>query len=94
MAYTSTARNDDRLKKTVLADIARRKKKSIPQIILRWHQQIGNIPIVNTFNRTHLMEDIAAREFSLTPEELNEIEKININSRLRSDPDNCDFRRL
>ncbi len=94
MAYTSTARNDDRLKKTILADIAQRKQKSITQIILRWHQQIGNIPIVNTYNRAHLLEDIAIRDFSLTPEELTDIESININSRLRFDPDNCDFRKL
>lgn len=38
MAYTSTARMDERLKKTVLVQIAKKYKKSIAQVILRWHQ--------------------------------------------------------
>ena len=94
MAYTSTARMDERLNKTILVPIAKKYNKSIAQIILRWHQQIGNIPIVNTSNLHHLKENYNISSFSLTDEEIQSITNININSRLRYDPDNCDFRQL
>lgn len=94
MAYTSTARMDERLRKTVLVPLSKKYNKSLAQIILRWHQQVGNIPIVNSSNKAHLLENINIKDFELTKEEIEEIEKININSRLRYDPENCDFRQL
>ena len=94
MAYTSTARMDERLYKTVLVPLANKYGKKVPQIILRWHQQIGNIPIVNSSSLAHLADNISIGDFSLTEDEISAINKININSRLRYDPDNCDFRQL
>ena len=94
MAYTSTARMDERLNKTVLVPIAKKYNKSIAQVILKWHQQIGNIPIVNTFNKKHMIENINIKDFYLTNQEIESINRININSRLRYDPDNCDFKQL
>ena len=94
MAYTSTARMDERLSKTCLVPITEKYQKSIAQIILRWHQQIGNIPIVNSYNKNHFRENTEIYDFKLTEEEVAAILNININSRLRYDPDNCDFRKL
>ena len=94
MAYTATGRMDDRLKKTVLVPISKKYNKSITQIILKWHQQIGNIPIFNTTNKKHILENISINDFELTEDEIESISKININSRLRYDPDNCDFSQL
>lgn len=94
MAYTSTARNDERFWKTSLVPIAKKYNKSITQIILKWHQQIGNIPIVNTYNESHLMEISNINDFTLSDDEIESITGININSRLRYDPDNCDFTQL
>lgn len=94
MAYTATARMDDRLLKTVLVQIAEKYKKTIAQVILRWHQQIGNIPVVNTSDPKHMIEDANIYDFRLTDDEIGQIKKINLNSRLRYDPDNCNFRKL
>lgn len=94
MAYTPTARMDERLKKTVIVPIAKKYNKSIAQVILRWHIQIGNIPIVNSNNPNHVSENMKIFDFELTKEEIDKILKININSRLRYDPNNCDFRQL
>jgi diketogulonate reductase-like aldo/keto reductase len=94
MAYTSTARMDSRLKTTCLVPIAEKYNKTVAQIILRWHQQIGNIPIVNSTKEKHIRENCNISDFKLTDDEINEITRININSRLRYDPDNCDFRQL
>lgn len=94
IAYSSTARMNERLYKTCLVPIGKKYNKSVAQIILRWHQQIGNIPIVNSTNPRHLIENTQIRDFSLTDGEIDRITAININSRLRYDPDNCDFRQL
>lgn len=94
MAYTSTARMDERLRKTVLVPISQKYKKSIAQIILKWHHQIGNIPIFNSGKPEHIIANSAINDFQLEQTEIESITAININSRLRYDPDNCDFRQL
>lgn len=94
MAYTSTARMDERLRKTCLLDIAKKYNKNMAQIILRWHNQIGNIPIFNSSSEQHVKENLNISDFELTNEEIENIKSININSRLRYDPDNCDFTKL
>ena len=94
MAYTSTARMDERLRKTCLVPIAKKYNKTLAQIILRWHQQIGNIPIVNSTKKYHMKQNIDINGFTLNQEEIDLILDININSRLRFDPDNCDFSQL
>ena len=94
IAYTSTARMDERLRKTVLVPISKKYSKSIAQIIMKWHLQIGNIPIFNSCNPEHIKSNILINDFELTKDEIEQINKININSRLRYDPDNCDFTQL
>jgi len=91
-AYTPTARFDDRIRRLpLLLNIANKYKKNIVQVILRWHIQNGIIPIVRSFNNTHQISNINIFDFKLTLEEMLAIDSININSRLRYDPDNCDF---
>ncbi len=94
MAYTANARMDDRLVNSVVSDIATKHDRTVSQIVMRWHIQIGNIPIVNTYNISHIVEDLNVFDFELTDDEIMKISDLNINSRLRYDPDNCDFRRL
>lgn len=94
MAYTSTARMDDRLKNTCIPELAKKYNKTIAQIILKWHTQIGNIPIFNTNSVNHYKENIDIEDFEMTEDEINRISSANINSRLRYDPDNCNFRKL
>lgn len=91
-AYTPIARFDDRLVRLpLLKAIAQKYKKTIAQIILRWHIQNGVIPVVRSLNKKRQKENISVFDFELTPEEMTAIDSININSRLRYDPDNCDF---
>lgn len=91
-AYTPLARNDDRLQKNlILKELAKKYNKSIQQIILRWHIQLGLIPIPKSLNPQRQLQNINIFDFSLTKEEIQNIDSININSRLRFDPDNLDF---
>ena len=94
MAYTPTGRMDKRLYITCLPRIANKYNKSVAQVILRWHIQNGRIPVVNTNKIKHLKENLDVLDFVLSNEEIELINGININSRLRYDPDNCDFSKL
>ena len=91
-AYTPLARHDDRLfDLPLLKNLANKYGKTIAQVILRWNIQNGCIPIVRSFNSKHQKEILDIFDFELSNEEMTSIDSININSRLRYDPDNCDF---
>ena len=91
-AYTPLARNDDRLQKNlILKGLAKKYNKTIQQIVLRWHIELGIIPIPRSLNPERQFQNIDIFDFSLTTEEIKAIDSININSRLRFDPDNLDF---
>lgn len=90
--YTAIARMDDRLVRLpLLKNIAKKYNKSIVQVVLRWHIQNDVIPIVRSLNSKRQLENISVYDFELTADEMKAIDSININSRLRYDPDNCDF---
>lgn len=92
IAYTPLAKNDDRLRNNpCLRNLAKKYRKTIHQIILRWDVQNGVIPIPYSFSVDHNRQNFDIFDFTLTEEEIQAIDKININSRLRYDPDNCDF---
>lgn len=91
-AYTPIARYDDRLVRLpILKRLEKKYNKSFVQIILRWHIQNGVIPLVRSMSHDHQVENFSIFDFELTAEDMAEIDAININSRLRYDPDNCDF---
>jgi len=91
-AYTPIARNDDRLVRSkVLQKIGKNYNKTVQQIVLRWHIQNGLIPVPRSHNKKRQIENISIFDFKLTPVEMKKIDSSNLNSRLRYDPDNCDF---
>ena len=92
MAYTPTGRMDKRLRdSSVLNKIAENHHKTVAQIIIRWHIQRNVIPVINTTKLDHLVENMNVFDFSLTDLEMQEINTLNCNSRLRYDPDTVDF---
>ena len=91
-AYTPIARYDDRLVRLpLLKNLGEKYDKTFVQIILRWHIQNGVIPLVRSLSRKHQKENFDIFDFELSDEDMKLIDGININSRLRYDPDNCDF---
>lgn len=91
-AYTPIARYDDRLMRLPkLRTIAANHRKTPVQVVLRWHVQNGCIPIIRSLNVSRQKEDFDIFDFELSAEEMRMIDSFNINSRLRYDPDNCDF---
>lgn len=91
-AYTPIARYDDRLVRLpLLKNLEKKYNKSFIQIILRWHVQNCVIPLVRTLSEEHQKENFGIFDFELSEDDMKLIDGININSRLRYDPDNCDF---
>ena len=91
-AYTPIARYDDRLVRLpLLKRLEKKYNKTFVQIILRWHVQNGVIPLVRSLSYKHQQENFDIFDFVLDEEDMKAIDSININSRLRYDPDNCDF---
>lgn len=91
-AYTPIARYDDRLVRLpLLKRMEKKYNKTFVQIILRWHVQNGVIPLVRSLSPKHQQENFEIFDFELDVEDMKAIDGININSRLRYDPDNCDF---
>lgn len=91
-SYTPVARFDDRLMRLpVMMRIAEKYSRTVTQVVLRWHIQNGLIPVVRTLNPLHQKENIDVFGFTLTNDEIARIDAVNINARIRYDPDNCDF---
>lgn len=94
-AYSPLARMHDTLiHNPALEAIAKAHGKSVTQIILRWDIQCGIATIPKTANKARLKENISLFDFALSEEEMNIIDGINQNFRVRHDPDNCDFSML
>lgn len=91
-AYTPVARYDDRLiRLPLLKKLEKKYGKNFIQIILRWHIQNGVIPVIRALNPKHQKDNIDIFDFELSQEDMELVDSINLNSRLRYDPDNCDF---
>jgi diketogulonate reductase-like aldo/keto reductase len=58
--------------------IAKRVNAGIAQVIFRFAQQIGMLPLTGTTNPQHMQEDLAAGQLTLTPEDLQLIETIGL----------------
>lgn len=91
-AYTPIARYDERLVRLpLLKQLERKYGKNFVQIILRWHIQNGVIPLVRSLNPSHQMSNFQVFDFEIDGDDMKSIDNLNINSRLRFDPDNCDY---
>ncbi len=92
VSYSPLGRMHDVLiKAKTLRELARKYKRTAPQIILRWNVQLGVIPIPRTTTPAHFDEFMGVFDFALTDEEMAAIDALNENIRLRYNPDTCDF---
>lgn len=95
MAYSPTARQDDRLfNPPLIGTLAKKYEKTPTQLVLKWHIQHGVIPVIRSLNCKHQKSDIDIFDFTISDEDMMLIDRININARVRYDPDNCDFHAL
>ena len=94
IAHTPTGKMRSGVTEGVLEEISEKYNKSIAQVILRWHYQLGNISVPNTLNIQHAKENINIFDFSLSALDMEKIEDMDCGHRIWPDPDNCDFTKL
>lgn len=77
----------------VIKDIAAKYQKSPAQVILRWHIQRGEIIIPKSTHENRIKEniDLFDYHFDLTPDEMNQIAKLDSDKRVGADPDDEAF---
>lgn len=64
---------------SILSDMARTYKKTVPQIILRWITQQQVIAITRTTNPQHIEENMSIFDFHLSHQEMEKIHNLNRN---------------
>jgi diketogulonate reductase-like aldo/keto reductase len=70
--------NQEFLAEPVFRTIAARTGAGVAQIVFRFAQQIGMLPLTGTTSPQHMKEDLQAEQFTLTPEELLQVETIGL----------------
>ena len=69
------------LEESVFVNLGRKYGKSAAQIILRWHTQMGFAVIPGSKNVDHIRDNLNILDFTLTPEEMAEIAKLDKDKR-------------
>jgi 2,5-diketo-D-gluconate reductase A len=75
----------------VLAEIGRAHGKSVGQIVIRWHLQIGTIVIPKSSNRARIRQNHEVFDFELTDDDMAAITALDRGGRNGPDPDTFDF---
>lgn len=87
MSYSPLARLDKRLTESpVLKKLAEKYGKTVGQIVLRWDIDTECIPIPGASSSEHIKENFDIFDFSLSSDEINEINSLEQGARIRIDP--------
>ena len=70
-----------------LQTIASAHNKSVTQVIIRWHIQLGNLVIPKTSNHARLAENIDVFDFELTMQQMQTIASLDSDMRTGLNPD-------
>ena len=61
-----------------LQALAAKYRTGLAQIVFRFAQQVGMLPLTGTTNPQHMREDLQSNRFTLLPEEVQQIESIGL----------------
>lgn len=61
----------------LMLDLSEKYKKTIAQIILRWHIQRGVIPIPKSSNEGRVKENLSVFDFEISSDDINIINSLN-----------------
>jgi diketogulonate reductase-like aldo/keto reductase len=70
--------NMDVIAAPAMRAIAERVDAGVAQVVFRFAQQVGMLPLTGTTNETHMKDDLACGRFTLAPEELQVVERIGL----------------
>ncbi|RXK14519.1 aldo/keto reductase [Halarcobacter mediterraneus] len=72
-SFWSLTANPHLLKLTEIQTLAKNYKRTVPQIFYKFLNQIGITPLNGTTSKTHMIEDLDIKNFSLEEDEVNSI---------------------
>jgi len=67
------------LRTAAFREIVLRAGRTPAQIVFRFAQQVGMLPLTGTTNPEHMREDLAAQDFDLSPADLQRMENLGVN---------------
>lgn len=76
-SWSPLVRKEDILNNDDLKQIAQAHQKSIAQIILRWHYQIGSVAIPRSSNHEHQQQNMNIFDFQLSGAEMEQINQLS-----------------
>lgn len=84
-AWSPLGRANDLLTNPLLEKIAKRVGKGVGQVILRWHHQLGSVPIPKSATPKRQIENMSIFDFTLTDEDMAAIATLaRSNGRLKN----------
>jgi 2,5-diketo-D-gluconate reductase A len=75
----------------ILKDIARKHNRTVAQVILRWHVQIGNMTIPKSVTPSRIKENFQLFDFSLDDSDMKTIATLDRGEEAREGPDPARF---
>ncbi|WP_010585923.1 aldo/keto reductase [Schlesneria paludicola] len=76
----------EELNQSAIQTLARKHDRTTAQIVLRWHLQLGLLPIPKSQNSQRIQQNIAIFDFSLDQDDLAALATLEANHRLGEDP--------
>jgi len=84
--YSPLWRGNDLLDEPLVAAAARAHGKTPGQIVLRWHVQLGVVPVPKSADPQRQAENLAVFDFALTDDEMAALSALDRGSELATDP--------
>lgn len=85
-AWSPLARGGELLGDASLQALAKKHGKSVAQIVLRWHVQLGNVVFPKSAHKERIAENIAIFDFALDAGDMALIAKLDRGQRIGPDP--------
>ncbi|NSC24638.1 aldo/keto reductase [Streptomyces albus subsp. chlorinus] len=90
-AWSPLGQGGDLLEDPTLSGLARTYGKTVAQVVLRWHLQLGNVVIPKSVTPSRMRENIDVFDFELTGDDMARIAALNTDTRLGPDPDTMNW---
>jgi diketogulonate reductase-like aldo/keto reductase len=75
-AFSLLTANPEVLRHPLVAGIAARARLTPAQVVFRFAQAVGMLPLTGTSSAEHMKQDLASRDLSLSPDEVRAIESL------------------
>ena len=87
MSWSPLARGPELRSEPVVTELAQRYGRTPAQALLRWHIELGLVPVPKSEDPQRLRENIAVFDFTLTPQDVARLSALNRGDELVLDPE-------